>query len=65
MLNGADGLSEIAAGLVGQGLTILESVKKDLIGADAAVASNVALKPADRDAAADGKAANENSAASA
>ena len=30
MLNGADGLSEIAAGLVSQGLTILESVKKSL-----------------------------------
>src|SRR5229473_2192994 len=28
VLNGADGLSEIAAGLVAQGLTILESVKK-------------------------------------
>ena len=34
VLNGADGLSEIAAGLVGQGLTILESVKKSLSGAD-------------------------------
>jgi flotillin len=31
VLNGADGLSEIAAGLVGQGLTILDSVKKGLI----------------------------------
>jgi uncharacterized membrane protein YqiK len=30
VLNGAAGLSEIAAGLVGQGLTILESVKKSL-----------------------------------
>jgi flotillin len=30
VLNGADGLSEIAAGLVAQGLTILESVKKNL-----------------------------------
>jgi flotillin len=30
VLNGADGLSEIAAGLVGQGLTILEAVKKNL-----------------------------------
>jgi flotillin len=33
VLNGADGLSEIAAGLVSQGLTILESVKKGLSGA--------------------------------
>jgi flotillin len=32
VLNGADGLSEIAAGLVGQGLTILDSVKKSLTG---------------------------------
>jgi flotillin len=32
VLNGADGLSEIAAGLVSQGLTILESVKSGLSG---------------------------------
>ncbi|HEY0692340.1 MAG TPA: SPFH domain-containing protein [Kribbella sp.] len=30
ILNGADGLGEIAAGLVGQGLSILDAVKKDL-----------------------------------
>jgi uncharacterized membrane protein YqiK len=30
VLNGADGLSEIAAGLVGQGLAILESVRKGM-----------------------------------
>jgi flotillin len=30
VLNGADGLSEIAAGLVAQGLTILDAVKKNL-----------------------------------
>jgi flotillin len=34
VLNGADGLGQIAAGLVGQGVTILESVKKGLSGAD-------------------------------
>ncbi|WP_225847207.1 flotillin family protein [Streptomyces sp. HPF1205] len=34
VLNGADGLSEIAAGLVSQGLTILDSVRKNLGGAD-------------------------------
>jgi len=28
VLNGADGLGEIAAGLVSQGLTILESVRR-------------------------------------
>jgi flotillin len=33
LLNGADGLSEIAAGLVGQGLTIFDSVKKNLAAA--------------------------------
>jgi flotillin len=38
VLNGADGLSEIAAGLVGQGLTILESVKKSLSGSAQSVA---------------------------
>jgi uncharacterized membrane protein YqiK len=32
VLNGAEGLSELAAGLVGQGLTILDSVKKNLAG---------------------------------
>ncbi|SEG69802.1 SPFH domain / Band 7 family protein [Actinacidiphila yanglinensis] len=32
VLNGADGLSEIAAGLVSQGLTILDSVRKNLGG---------------------------------
>jgi hypothetical protein len=30
VLNGAEGLSELAAGLVGQGLTILDSIKKNL-----------------------------------
>ena len=33
VLNGADGLSEIAAGLVSQGLTILDSVRKGMPGA--------------------------------
>jgi flotillin len=32
VLNGADGLGELAAGLVSQGLTILESVKRNLSG---------------------------------
>src|SRR5215472_16400231 len=31
VLNGADGLSEVAAGLVAQGMTILDSVKKGLV----------------------------------
>lgn len=34
VLNGADGLSEIAAGLVSQGLTILDSVRKNLNGGE-------------------------------
>ena len=34
VLNGADGLGEIAAGLVGQGLTILESVRRSVIQPD-------------------------------
>jgi flotillin len=40
VLNGADGLSEIAAGLVGQGLTILESVKKSLTGSNGQAATS-------------------------
>jgi uncharacterized membrane protein YqiK len=32
VLNGADGLSEIAAGLVGQGLTIIDAIKRNLNG---------------------------------
>jgi uncharacterized membrane protein YqiK len=42
VLNGADGLGEIAAGLVSQGLTILESVRRsvgDSGGKDDAVAN--------------------------
>ncbi|RFC75367.1 flotillin family protein [Streptomyces sp. AcE210] len=35
VLNGADGLGEIAAGLVGQGLTILDSVRRNLGAPDA------------------------------
>ncbi|MFF1396505.1 SPFH domain-containing protein [Streptomyces sp. NPDC058287] len=35
VLNGADGLGEIAAGLVGQGLTILDSVRRNLGTPDA------------------------------
>ena len=46
VLNGADGLSEIAAGLVGQGLTILDSVRKSLAGsATAPVGAPAAIEP--------------------
>ena len=60
VLNGAEGLSEIAAGLVAQGLTILESVKKGMAGAtDAPPAEETAQEsaeaaPAELPAAADG-----------
>ena len=40
VLNGADGLSEIAAGLVGQGLTILDSVRKGMPGQPQAAPAN-------------------------
>jgi flotillin len=53
VLNGADGLSEIAAGLVGQGLTILESVKKSLSGSDTAIKPYDALETTDNGAATD------------
>jgi flotillin len=63
VLNGADGLSEIAAGLVGQGLTILESVKKSLSGSasqevalfDAPASSAVASPASSAVASADGR----------
>jgi flotillin len=40
VLNGAEGLSELAAGLVAQGLTILESVKKNLAASPEHAAAN-------------------------
>jgi flotillin len=43
VLNGAEGISELAAGLVAQGLTILESVKKGLTSADVAATPAVRL----------------------
>src|ERR1035438_9331779 len=45
VLNGADGLSEIAAGLVGQGLTILESIKKNLAAGPEATSAALARLP--------------------
>jgi flotillin len=55
VLNGADGLSEIAAGLVAQGLTILESVKKNLSGStDAAAEPYDALEAPEDPGVADG-----------
>jgi flotillin len=53
VLNGADGLSEIAAGLVGQGLTILESVKKNLSGSDTPIKPYEVIEPADNGVGAD------------
>src|SRR5216684_2199602 len=48
VLNGADGLSEIAAGLVAQGLTILDSVKKGLNGEGEKQADGTQLPSAGR-----------------
>src|ERR1700759_1315951 len=44
VLNGADGLSEIAAGLVSQGLTILESVRKGVGAGPAEVGGGPTVK---------------------
>ncbi|MEV3853300.1 SPFH domain-containing protein [Streptomyces sp. NPDC050095] len=44
VLNGADGLGEIAAGLVGQGLTILDSVRKNLNGEDGSAGAGAAIE---------------------
>ena len=40
VLNGSDGLGEIAAGLVSQGLTILDSVRKGMPGQSATSSDN-------------------------
>ncbi len=50
VLNGAEGLSELAAGLVAQGLTILDSVKKGLNGEEAAAAGAVQASAGNDDA---------------
>ena len=61
VLNGADGLGEIAAGLVAQGLTILDSVKKNLADTpDAPVSGYDAIGPAPDGVAADAAAANSS-----
>ena len=39
VLNGADGLGQIAAGLVGQGLTIFDSIKKNISISDESAAA--------------------------
>jgi flotillin len=49
VLNGAEGLSEIAAGLVGQGLTILDSIKKNLATGPEATAGVVRLPDGPQD----------------
>ena len=61
VLNGADGLGEIAAGLVGQGLTILESVKRNLSAApDEPVSAYDAIGPGPDGAAGDGTAVSNS-----
>lgn len=47
VLNGADGLGEIAAGLVGQGLTILDSVRRSLGSPDGDADKSGGQRPAD------------------
>ncbi|HEU5331383.1 MAG TPA: SPFH domain-containing protein [Actinocrinis sp.] len=47
VLNGADGLGEIAAGLVGQGLTILDSVKRNLTAPPAERTEPIVIEAAD------------------
>jgi uncharacterized membrane protein YqiK len=46
VLNGAEGLSEVAAGLVAQGLTILDSVKKGLSGEGSQAGPAAIARPA-------------------
>ncbi|WP_037574537.1 SPFH domain-containing protein [Phaeacidiphilus oryzae] len=48
VLNGADGLGEIAAGLVGQGLTILDSVRNNLRNGDGSGAGAQRSTPKER-----------------
>ncbi|MDX3226822.1 SPFH domain-containing protein [Streptomyces sp. ME19-01-6] len=47
VLNGADGLGEIAASLVGQGLTILDSVRRNLASPDGETDKSGGQRPAD------------------
>ncbi|GAA0937489.1 MULTISPECIES: SPFH domain-containing protein [Streptomyces violaceusniger group] len=54
VLNGADGLGEIAAGLVGQGLTILDAVRRNMGAPGAADESKPKPKPKPRGGADDG-----------
>ena len=60
VLNGADGLGEIASGLVAQGLTIFDSVKKSINGGGSGPHGASAQQPAaslpDGKAEADGQA---------
>jgi uncharacterized membrane protein YqiK len=64
VLNGAEGLSELAAGLVAQGLTILDAVKKNLAtssehtGTGNGSAGNSSVPPAAIEGSADGAAAS-------
>ena len=59
VLNGAEGLGQIAAGLVGQGLSIFESVKANLADADA----DEARRAARRDLSPNGDAAADSAGA--
>jgi flotillin len=50
VLNGAEGLGQIAAGLVGQGLTIFDSIKSNIAAGDASASGHAALSPDGSDA---------------
>ena len=60
VLNGAEGLGQIAAGLVGQGLSIFESVKANLAESDA---DEVQRRAARRDLSPNGDAAADSAGA--
>src|SRR5262249_34835595 len=57
VLNGADGLSEIASGLVAQGLTIFDSVKKGLNGGSGKQAEGTHLPSTGQEGTPNGQAA--------
>jgi flotillin len=58
VLNGAEGLGQIAAGLVGQGLTIFDSVRAGIAASDAPAGADRAQLPAEPSSEAAGSTAN-------
>ncbi|MGN6792969.1 MAG: SPFH domain-containing protein [Streptosporangiaceae bacterium] len=62
VLNGAEGLSELASGLVAQGLTIFESIKKGINGEEPSAAADQAASPARHQAVESGPSQNSEPA---